>query len=1780
MVMDRVPNDPFYYTSGSWGQNYPDLWGIHKIDTEHAWDLSIGDREVIVAVIDSGVDYTHEDIQGNMWKNTDEIMGNDIDDDLDGFVDNLYGADFVYDDGDPFDGYGHGTHCAGIIAAMGNNARGVVGVTWQTRIMAVKIFPDTFQEFPGDIVAGMIWAVDQGADILSNSWGPRNRNPYNPLYEDAVRYAYEQGCVIVFSAGNLDDDVQYYSPMNMNETVTVAAADYQDHLAGFSNWGEKITVCAPGVDILSTMADDSWIAQQYPELKVADGYYRLSGTSMACPYVSGLTALLLSFLPDLTNNELMHLLRESADDIDGLNPDYDGLLGTGRINASHAFPPEHDVGLRTVTVSSNHQQSPSESFVNLTISNFGYTNEANVLVSLFVNGVEADTMVIPMFDRFTEQLISFSWVPSIVGVYQISVNITLPNGIDSYPTNNEYTTQVLVGVYNRNSGECYPTIQAAINDVHTIHGHTLVVPTGVYPENIVVSKNISLVGFDRENTIITSYDFQKPVLLIHRGDKVNITGLTFQHGSCGVLIEQSTRVHLYNSCISHNQNVGIVLDESEGCKIEGNDILDNSLGIKITSRSYKNILYHNTFSNTQNAYDAGRDNRWNAGYSDDGGIHPIGGNWWSDYSLGVDELGGPKQNRSYADGIIDAPYQKILGGISRDMYPLINPYTGLLTGTIFVDDDNVYGPWLGTWDNPYKRIRNGVAAASGDGDTVFVFSGTYSDSVTIRQHGMRVLGENQSTTILYGKFFVLADQVTLKGFTIYVPMNTEGVWARSSNSTIAGNIITTIVGHNCGIFFWRSNDCKIIGNTVSYQPFGIWLKNSYYNRVYYNNVINDFWYAIDESMNFWDNGYPCGGNYWLDFAYFDDYHGEHQDQWGSDGIVDHGELQSSGVGGLNPRYIPSLDNDPFIHNDSYALFTPFTGLSGDAHGPYEGAVGIPVQFTGTAVGGFSPYTWLWKFDDGNRSLEQNATHSFTRLGRHTVMLVVTDSEGFIFSVTTTVIVKHLVADAQAPIYGLINEPVQFTGLVVGGSPPFRWSWVFGNGVTSTQQNPVVTFRKTGTYEARLQVSDTSYDSKARGDDDTVRIQIFAPVVWVDDDFTSLTPGWGNDHFASIQAGIDAVSPGGIVHVAEGVYREHVVIIKSLELQGEDSDDTVIDGEHSRPCVSVYADNVIISNFMIRDSSEAGVQLYSDYTTLKENSITGNHYTGENNNHGGVYLYDSYYNTFVNNTLNYNSAGFFLIGRSSYNIIIGNTVSNGNFGIDLFDARNNTISRNVILNTVWGINLVGSANTNLISTNTITNSVITGISVHYCWDTSICDNVVMNLSDTGDAGITSVVSTNTSIIRNRVMMNKYAIHVLDSLGNTNIVDNTLDGILVERSPETVVRGNILLSTGITVAGFSLKDWNTHTMERNWLQGKLIYYYANGEEPLIVPLDAAQVILANCSNVTIQNLEINSVDYGVQLAYCSHNRIQGNLIHTVHSGNIYNPPVSVHLLNSSFNIICDNILQNATYDLWLSYSPNNTIRANTVETAVLYGIWLLDSANNHVEENTITNNTWGINVLRSPNLVINSNMILDNSEGISVEQSSEYSEIFNNKVRIQQYGTGIQVLSSNYINISSNNITSVMKRGSGLVIIDSRGNTIRKNNITNTSEGIYIESSTNIILKQNTIAYNQVGLHTTNTLTCTIYENTISQNEYQGIIIENSFNNFLYHNNFNNTENGYDDGSNIWNLDYPEGGNWWSDYQDQHPDAHEIDDSGIWDLPYHIDGGENTDQYPFINENGWQ
>lgn len=327
-----TPADPYYNLQ----------WAHQNTSAEQAWDIVRGNSDIIIAIIDSGVDYNHEDLAANIWRDASGNPGMDfVDFDITPYIPILLpieGEDYTGIDNDPSDFNGHGTHCAGIADAVADNSRGVVGISHNCRIMPVRagcaviyFFFIEIVVFPDDAAINAIrYAADNGADVISMSFG----GPGEPsdAERQAIDHAYNKGVTLVAAAGNSGNDEMNY-PAAFDNVIAVSATASDDSLASYSNYGSWIDVAAPGGDdenppmIYSTLP-------QIPRFSTFDGYGYGAGTSMACPYVAGLAGLILSANPALTNAQVRQVLRSTADDLG--SPGFDIFYGYGRVNAYNA----------------------------------------------------------------------------------------------------------------------------------------------------------------------------------------------------------------------------------------------------------------------------------------------------------------------------------------------------------------------------------------------------------------------------------------------------------------------------------------------------------------------------------------------------------------------------------------------------------------------------------------------------------------------------------------------------------------------------------------------------------------------------------------------------------------------------------------------------------------------------------------------------------------------------------------------------------------------------------------------------------------------------------------------------------------------------------------------------------------------------------------------------------------------------------------------------------------------------------------------------------------------------------------------------------------------------------------------------------------------------------------------------------------------------------------------------------------------------------------------------
>lgn len=413
----RTPNDPSF--SSLWGlSNTGQAGGTQgaDVDAPVAWDASQGNSNVVVAVIDTGLDYTHPDLAANMWRNTADCNHNGIDDDRNGYIDDCHGPDVVNGDADPMDDNGHGTHVAGIVGAVGNNGVGVVGVNWQVRLMACKFLDADGYGVAADAIACLQYVQtmhERGVNVVAtnNSWGG---GEYSQALRNAIAAQQRRGILFIAAAGNdaSDNDTTPFYPggYGLPNVIAVAATDRFDHLGSFSNYGaHTVHLGAPGHEILSTLPHNA--------------YDVFSGTSMATPHVTGVAALLKAYAPGRDWRAIKNLILAGGDTlpateqtVTGKRLNVQGALACANASVlSRVQPAGHTVSAAVgapVTLSALHINCATPNGpVSVTV------NPGNRRVTLLDNGAGADQAA-------GDGVYTGQWLPAAAGTY----TLTFPGG--------------------------------------------------------------------------------------------------------------------------------------------------------------------------------------------------------------------------------------------------------------------------------------------------------------------------------------------------------------------------------------------------------------------------------------------------------------------------------------------------------------------------------------------------------------------------------------------------------------------------------------------------------------------------------------------------------------------------------------------------------------------------------------------------------------------------------------------------------------------------------------------------------------------------------------------------------------------------------------------------------------------------------------------------------------------------------------------------------------------------------------------------------------------------------------------------------------------------------------------------------------------------------------------------------------------------------------------------------------------------------------------------------
>ncbi len=418
---------------------YSQMQQFQAISAELAWDIARGENgDVVIAIVDGGTDWQHEDLNANIWNNADEVPDNGVDDDNNGYVDDVRGWNFARRNNDPsgLSGQpvngGHGTHTAGTAGAVTNNKLGVASISWNATIMPINASAGQQDRAIQYGFEGIVYAAENGADIINCSWG----SPGIPssFEQDIIDFAYAKGSLIVAAAGNdnANNDLTGFFPASYNHVLSVGSTNNADRKSSFSNYGISIDVFAPGSSILSTYWSPSDSSRMYAFN---------SGTSMASPLVAGLAALVKTKNPDMTVDQLREQIRTTSDPIDALNSRYADSLGAGRVNALKALtesgPSVRIVGTRFIDGGANG------------IINAGENIEVTVFFTNYLSPVSDVSVELRAFDGVADISVKQATISQInsgdttAATFSFLVDSNVPDG-----THLRFVTAITAGEYS------------------------------------------------------------------------------------------------------------------------------------------------------------------------------------------------------------------------------------------------------------------------------------------------------------------------------------------------------------------------------------------------------------------------------------------------------------------------------------------------------------------------------------------------------------------------------------------------------------------------------------------------------------------------------------------------------------------------------------------------------------------------------------------------------------------------------------------------------------------------------------------------------------------------------------------------------------------------------------------------------------------------------------------------------------------------------------------------------------------------------------------------------------------------------------------------------------------------------------------------------------------------------------------------------------------------------------------------------------------------------------
>ncbi|MEF8832796.1 MAG: NosD domain-containing protein [Candidatus Thermoplasmatota archaeon] len=882
MNFQGVPNDP----------GYDSLWGMPTIDAPEAWDTTTGSEEVVVAVVDSGVDYNHPDLEDNMWTSEDGHHGYNA-------VNNSY-----Y----PKDDVGHGTHVAGTIGAVGDNDQGVVGVNWNVSVMGIKVGDSTGITM-ANAIAGLEYVLErkrEGENIIatSNSWGGVG---YSELLYEAIEQHQEEGISFVAAAGNAgtDADETSFYPANYDLTniVSVAATDGDDELARFSNYGERsVHVGAPGVDINSTLRNGE--------------YGPASGTSMAAPHVSGLMALLASHNTSYNHNQLKNVILSSVDRLQSLE---NLTLTEGRINAHRALElsPDPD-NIRFWT----HRPTSKASWGESSPISISLNDGVNPILGANVS-VEFSTGINPVYleddgsrgDQAGDGYYTGEWTPRTLGEVNLTITAKLEDDLN-------ITKNLTVDI----SGDSDITLVGS--DSNVLSGNNLT--ANYYGISLYTSEYNELTeNLVRNNTYAG--------ISLHESNNNELVGLNVSNSEYGLLLEGCDENSIFNNIIS-NTYMGIMIRHSRGNRLSNNNVSNNVLGVIFENSRENKIIENDVFDNGFYGmiYYQSSNNTIENNFIEKNSFYGISLLGTKDHSLSENSISNSIYGIYLSDvdsaNIDNNQLEKNRIGISlTDSKKVTLSENKMIDCGIYIDglskeywnthsidpSNTVNGDPVYYWKN-----KNGGTVPTDAGQVILsnceevrvkdqdisdgsvgILAGFSSNStfkenrvintswegITLVKSDGNILENNLASETEYPGFFlfessdnkIIGNTAEQNGFGLFIALSTNNTLTDNKLVDNSGGLILVLSHRNIlrennirdnqlGIGLSESDENTLMENMISnHDDVGIDIIDSSENLVYRNRFIENEEQALDNGDNKWDAGDPTedgdGGNYWSDY---------------------------------------------------------------------------------------------------------------------------------------------------------------------------------------------------------------------------------------------------------------------------------------------------------------------------------------------------------------------------------------------------------------------------------------------------------------------------------------------------------------------------------------------------------------------------------------------------------------------------------------------------------------------------------------------------------------------------------------------------------------------------------------------------------------------------------------------------------------------------------------------------------------------------------------------------